>query len=153
MTLLNIPNNLSWGTERQTLSVNSMAAVVVGLDSLDSIVFLRDAAAGVGNLDDIEQLLADVGGDYNSCWSCLSLLSAEDGVGPLLGPGSGFKVGVIVLLQDVNGELEEVPVQGFFQDAVAGGVPADGTGPGSMSFFAVFTAQNDMRVCWVAWVC
>ena len=38
-------------------------AVVVGLDGLDSIFLLRDAAAGVGDLDDIEELLADVGGD------------------------------------------------------------------------------------------
>ena len=63
MTLLNIHNNLSRGTERQTLSVNSLAAVVVGLDGLDSIVLPRDATSLVGNLDDIEELLADVGGD------------------------------------------------------------------------------------------
>jgi len=54
---------LSWGTEHQTLSVNSLAAVVVGLDGLDPVLILGDAAALVGDLDDIEELLADVGGD------------------------------------------------------------------------------------------
>ena len=43
--------------------------------------------------------------------------------------------------------------EGFFEDAVVVHVPAQGTGTGSTSFFAVFTAQNDMGVCWVAWVC
>jgi len=142
MTLLNIPCNLSWCTERQTLSVNSLAAVVVGLDGLDPVLLLRDAAALVGDLHDIEELLADVGGNYNSCLSSLSLLSPEDGVGPLLSPGGGLEVGVIVLLELVYGKLEQIPVKGFFQDAVVTAVPADGPGTGDGDGVGVFTAED-----------
>ena len=85
MILLNIPINLSWGTERQTLSVNFLAAVVVSLDGLYSILLLGDSTAVVGTLDDIEKLLADVGGNDKSFLSSFGLLSAEHGVGPLLG--------------------------------------------------------------------
>ena len=45
--------NLSWGTERQTLSVNSLASVVVGLDGVEPIFLLANPAALVGHLDDI----------------------------------------------------------------------------------------------------
>jgi hypothetical protein len=34
---------------------------------VDSIVLLRDATTGVGDLHDIEKFLADVGGDDESC--------------------------------------------------------------------------------------
>lgn len=69
------------------LGINSLSSVVAGLNSIDSVILLRDTATLVGDLDDIEELLPDVGGDYNSRWSSLSLLSTEDGVGPL--PGAG----------------------------------------------------------------
>ena len=36
----------------------AFAAVVVGLDGLDPVFFLIDSAAGVGDFDDIEKLLA-----------------------------------------------------------------------------------------------
>jgi hypothetical protein len=57
------------------LTINSFAAVVVGLDGEDPILLLGDAAAAVGNGNDIMELLADVGRDYNSCLSSLSSLS------------------------------------------------------------------------------
>jgi hypothetical protein len=66
------------------------AAVKSGADSGDPVLVLVDSAAGVGDLDDIEELLADVGGDYNSCRSSLGLFSAEDGVGPLVGTGGAI---------------------------------------------------------------
>jgi len=97
---------LSGGTERQTLSVNSLAAVVVGLDGPDSIVLLRDTAALVGDSDDIEELLTTVGGDDDLASLGLLGCGAKDSIGPLLGSGGGLEVGVIVLLQDVNDELE-----------------------------------------------
>ena len=40
-----------------------MAAVVVDLDGLDSIVLLRDAAALISDSDDVEEFLSNVGGD------------------------------------------------------------------------------------------
>ena len=120
----------------------SLAAVVVGLDGLDSIVLLRDAAALISNGDNIEELLPTVGRDDDLAFLSLLGCGAKDGVGPLLGPGGVLEVGVIVLLQDVNGELEQVPVQGFFQDTVVGVVPADGTGPGDSDGVGVFTAGD-----------
>jgi hypothetical protein len=106
MTLLNIPNNLSWGTERQTLSVNSLAAVVAGLNGPHPVVLLRDAATGIGELDDIEKLLTDVGGDDDLASLGRLGCGAEDGIGSLLGPGDGLEVGVVVLVKDVDGELQ-----------------------------------------------
>jgi hypothetical protein len=54
---------LSRGRERQSLSVNSLAAVIVGLDGLNPVLLLGDPTALVGNLHNIEELLADIGGD------------------------------------------------------------------------------------------
>jgi len=42
--------------------VVTLAAVVVGLDREDAVLLLVDAAAGVGDGDDVVELLADVGG-------------------------------------------------------------------------------------------
>ena len=39
------------------------AAVEGGVDGGDSVLVLIDSAAGVGDLDDVEELLADVGGN------------------------------------------------------------------------------------------
>ena len=71
-------------------------SVKSGVDGGDTVFILVDSAAGVGDLDDIEELLADVGGDNNRRWSSLGLLGAEDGVGPLLGTGGRPQVGVVL---------------------------------------------------------
>ena len=127
---------MSWGTERQTLSVNSLAAVVIGLDGEDSILLLRDSAAGVGDFDDVVKLLADVGGDNKSCLSCLGLLGAEKGVGSLLGLLGFFEVGVILHGQVINTKGEEWPIERCLSDVDGGfvlGVSADlGMGDGEV---------------------
>ena len=135
--------NLSWSAERQTLSVNSLTAVVVGVDALYP-VFLGDATPSVGDLYNIEKLLADVGGDDKSCWSSLGLLSAEYSVGPLLGPGGGGEVGVIVLVKDIDGELERGPIKGVLDDSLVGCVLANGPGPGGSDGVLVLADQNDV---------
>jgi len=71
---------LSWGAERQTLSVNSLAAVVVGLDGEDAIVFLRDTAALISDSDDVEEFLADVGRDNEIATLRSQRHLAKDGV-------------------------------------------------------------------------
>lgn len=103
---------------------------------MDPILLLRDPAALVGNLDDIEKLLADIGADGDDGWLGLLGPGPEDGAGPLLGPGGGLEVRIIVLLQDIDGELQQIPVLGFLQDTVVFGVPANSTGTGDVRFFA-----------------
>ncbi|MEA1871989.1 MAG: hypothetical protein U9M91_01105 [Chloroflexota bacterium] len=135
---------MSWGIERETLSVNSLAAVVVGLDGSDSVLLLVNPAALVGDLNDIEELLADVGGDGDGGGVALLGMGPEDGIGPLLGTGGGLEVGVIVLLQDIDGELEQTPVQGFLEDTVVGDVPPQGTGTGQGYRLGILACQDDM---------
>jgi len=53
-----------------------------------------------------------------------------------------LEVGVVVLFQDVDGQAEEIPVQGFFQDTVVRVVPADGSSAGYGDGLGVFTAQD-----------
>jgi hypothetical protein len=60
------------------LSVNSLAAVVVGLDGQDPILHLVDAAALVGDGDDVVELLATISGNDNSSLGLLCLLSWEN---------------------------------------------------------------------------
>jgi hypothetical protein len=54
---------LSRGRERQTLIVNSLAAIIVGVDSLDPTILLENHTALIGDSYDIEELLANIGGD------------------------------------------------------------------------------------------
>jgi hypothetical protein len=55
--------NNSWGPQDKPLLVEALAAVIVGPDGLDPVLHLVNAAPGVGDGDNIEKLLADVGGD------------------------------------------------------------------------------------------
>jgi hypothetical protein len=73
------------------------------------------------------------------------LLSSEEGVGPLLSPGGGLEVRVIVLIQDIDAELQQIPIKGVLDDAVGIAVSADCTSTGNVRLFAVRTAQNDMN--------
>jgi hypothetical protein len=72
------------------------AAIKGDVDGGDPVLVLIDSTALVGDLNDIEEFLAHIGGDYNSCRNSLSLLGAEDGVGPLLSTGGGGEVGVVL---------------------------------------------------------
>jgi len=128
MTLLNIHDNLSWGIERQTLSVNPLAAVVVGLDGEDSILLLTNPAAGIGDLDDIEELLADVGGDDDMVAHGFQGLVPEEGIGPLLSLVGFFEVGVVLHTEVIYAQGEKVPIEGGLSNVDGGlglGVSAD----------------------------
>ena len=61
--LATVSEKESWGPQGEALVVLALAAVVVGLDSQDAVLLLVDAAAGVGDGDDVVELLGDVGGD------------------------------------------------------------------------------------------
>jgi len=137
--------NKSWRPYSKPLVILAFAAVVIGPDGLNPVLLLVNPAALVGKADNVGQLLSDVGGDGDGGGVSLLGSGPEDGVSPLLGPGGGLEVGVIILLQDIDGELQQIPVLGFLQDTVVGVVPADGTCPGDVRFFAVFTAQNDRK--------
>jgi hypothetical protein len=113
--------NLSWGTEHQKLSVNALAAVVEGLDGLNPVFLLRDPAALVGNIHDIEELLADVGGNDEIAALRLQWHLAEDGVGPLLSPGGGLAIPrhmrdidkrklVVIINQSYFDKLTDLPI-------------------------------------------
>ena len=71
---------------------------------------------------------------------------AKNGIGPLLSPGSGLEVRVIVLLQDIDGELQQIPVLSFLQDTVIGTIAADGPGAGDGDGVGILTAQDRMRL-------
>jgi len=106
------------------------------------VVLLVNATAVVGELDDIEELLADVGrGGDGGGGGFLGRL-AEDGVGPLLCPGGGLEVGVVDLFELIDGELKQVPVQGFFHDAVVVHVAAYGPGAGGVGELLVRPGQD-----------
>ena len=101
----------------------------MGGDDPDPVFLLRDARPLIRDGDDVQELLADIGGDGELGILGVQGCGPEQGVGPLLGPGGGLEVRVIVLLQGIDAELQQVPVQGFLQDTVVRGIPTDGTGP------------------------
>ena len=112
------------------------------MDGLNPVLFLGDSATGVGDLDDVEGLLAGVSGDQNSCLSSLSLLSSEYRVGTILGGGRSSEVRIVVLLRDVYGELQQIPVQGILYYPISVFFLPDGSGPAGGCGFGVPSTQD-----------
>ena len=82
----------SWGPQGEALVVASVAAVVVGTEGQDAVLLVGDPAPDVGDIDDVQELLGDVGGNDDGSLGSLSLLSSEDRGGALLGGGRGREV-------------------------------------------------------------
>ena len=53
----------SWGPQVEGLIVAGVATIVGGADGEDPVLIVVYSATGVGDGDDVEELLGDVGGD------------------------------------------------------------------------------------------
>ena len=126
------------------LTVDSLSSVILDLDGCYSILFGIYAAALIGDRDDIEDFLTTIGGDDDDATLRLQRRHSEKGVRTLLRAGGVIKVGVIVLLEDVDSKLEAIPIKGILYDGIAFGRTADGTGSAKSSHEAIVASQDDM---------
>ena len=88
----------------------------MGPDGEDAVLLLVDAAAGVGNGDDVIEFLGDVGWDYDVVPHGFQGLMSEQGVGPPGGLVGFFQVGVVLHAEVVYTEGQELPVESCLSD-------------------------------------
>jgi len=81
--------------EGKTVDIAAIPGAVIDLQGNNTVQLSGDAAALIGDGDDIVQLLATVDGDGNAAAFGLQGAAVEQGIGPLLVTGFGTQLRII----------------------------------------------------------